>query len=269
MPSYRPRDQDVPGPAETQAVTDRTSLLTAALAAPWDDTPRLAFADWLQERDDPAEYALGQFIRAGVTAARFRDQDVIDDPAFYRALVDLSAVSTTGHPARWVAALGLGPTPLSDRDWGWDNVADRVTVRVGAAAAVVERGMIAGLTVTLGEWSDAAPRALAAWPVERVAVADRPGFGYRVEPPKTATGMWRLVSVLRVPARRVRIGGGPIVPALAPGPFLVESADEWNAAHEYPTRAALVADIVPASCRLADELIEVAGDRWPGRLPGR
>jgi hypothetical protein len=39
-----------------------------------------------------------------------------------------------------------------------------------------------------------------AWPLERVMIADKPGFGYRVEPPKGESGVWRLVAVLRVPA---------------------------------------------------------------------
>jgi uncharacterized protein (TIGR02996 family) len=35
------------------------ALLAAIAAAPDDDLPRLALADWLEERDDP----LGEFIR--------------------------------------------------------------------------------------------------------------------------------------------------------------------------------------------------------------
>jgi uncharacterized protein (TIGR02996 family) len=40
-------------------MTEREAFLAAIAAAPDDDVPRLVFADWLEERDDP----LGEFIR--------------------------------------------------------------------------------------------------------------------------------------------------------------------------------------------------------------
>jgi uncharacterized protein (TIGR02996 family) len=38
-------------------VNDRDALFAAILAHPDEDTPRLAFADWLEERGDEAEVA--------------------------------------------------------------------------------------------------------------------------------------------------------------------------------------------------------------------
>jgi uncharacterized protein (TIGR02996 family) len=91
-------------------VTYRAALLAAVLDAPWDDTPRFVCADWLRERDDPADHARGRFLAAGVAAARFRDQDPIDDPDFYRVLEDLSGVASAGDPAGWVtASASVGP----------------------------------------------------------------------------------------------------------------------------------------------------------------
>ncbi|MDB5312583.1 MAG: hypothetical protein JWO38_6785, partial [Gemmataceae bacterium] len=58
---------------------------------------------------------------------------------------------STGSPAVWIAALELGPVPLTVRDWAWVNVADRVTVRVGSAAGVFVRGMLEEVAVTLHE----------------------------------------------------------------------------------------------------------------------
>src|SRR5690242_1539927 len=40
-------------------MNEREGFLAAIQEAPDDDTPRLVFADWLDERDDP----LGEFIR--------------------------------------------------------------------------------------------------------------------------------------------------------------------------------------------------------------
>jgi uncharacterized protein (TIGR02996 family) len=48
-------------------MTDHDALLAAILARPDEDTPRLAFADWLQENDDPDR---GEFIRLEVELAR-------------------------------------------------------------------------------------------------------------------------------------------------------------------------------------------------------
>jgi uncharacterized protein (TIGR02996 family) len=243
-------------------VTDRDALLSAALLAPRDDTPRLAYADLLQERDDPAEYARGRFLRAGVAAARFRHDDVIDDPAFYAALEDLAAVAADGHPARWVAALGPGPAD----DWGWDNVGDRVTVRVGAAAGVFERGMLAGLRVTLADWCAAAPAALAEWPVERVEVADVPGMFFYVEPPADGRTGWGLTAGLTIlprhptPTRLARLRGTPDADYGPPPP-----PHRWAAGEEFPERAALVAGAATASARLADAIKGRAGSWWPAR----
>jgi uncharacterized protein (TIGR02996 family) len=44
------------------------SFLTAILSNPHDDTPRLVFADWLEERDGPGDAARAEFIRLSVGA---------------------------------------------------------------------------------------------------------------------------------------------------------------------------------------------------------
>jgi uncharacterized protein (TIGR02996 family) len=55
-------------------MADRATFLAAIRAAPDDDTPRLVFADWLDERGDP----LGEFVRVQVELERIRDE--LDDP---------------------------------------------------------------------------------------------------------------------------------------------------------------------------------------------
>src|SRR5438874_5119877 len=48
-------------------MTDRDALLTAIIAEPDEDTPRLAYADWLDENGDPDR---AEFIRAQIEAER-------------------------------------------------------------------------------------------------------------------------------------------------------------------------------------------------------
>src|SRR6516225_6153600 len=52
--------------------TDRDALLAAICAAPDEDTPRLVFADWLDENGSPNWAAL---IRAECELARLADDD--------------------------------------------------------------------------------------------------------------------------------------------------------------------------------------------------
>src|SRR5688572_8800998 len=55
-------------------MTDRDTLHAAVLLQPAEDVPRLAYADCLQEDGDDE---LAEFIRARVTAAKYRDETVI------------------------------------------------------------------------------------------------------------------------------------------------------------------------------------------------
>jgi uncharacterized protein (TIGR02996 family) len=48
-------------------MSDREALLTAIFAAPDDDAPRLVYADWLDEHEEPAQAA---FIRTQIELAR-------------------------------------------------------------------------------------------------------------------------------------------------------------------------------------------------------
>jgi uncharacterized protein (TIGR02996 family) len=89
-------------------MTDRESLLAAALDQPDDDTSRLVLADFLREQPDPADVALGRFLRAGVVASRYRSANVIEEAVFYAASPSCRpSPSTVGRP-RWLASLGWG-----------------------------------------------------------------------------------------------------------------------------------------------------------------
>src|SRR5262249_22684436 len=133
------------------------------------------------------------------------------------ATADGSAVAATGLPAGWLSLLGLGPPRLTARDWAWDSTADRVTVRVGKAAGMFGRGMLAGLTLMLGEWYEVASRALSVWPVEQVTITDVPGLSFSVSAPTPPRPGWVLTGTVRVPGRRGPLAGGwPLRPGPAP-----------------------------------------------------
>jgi uncharacterized protein (TIGR02996 family) len=238
-------------------VDDRTALLSNVLAAPEDDTARLVLADWLEEHGEPA---FGRFVRAGVVAARYRDEAVIEDPDYFRALRALSDVTSAGGPARWLSALGVGPAPLAPGGWAWDNAGDRVTVRLGGAAGVFTRGLLAELEVTLSEWYAVAGGALAVWPLETARATDVPGLSFLIAPVESG---WRLTGRLRLSRRRVPLTGTLLPAAVAPSAALVQGPAEWAADHVFADRDALVSAAAKEAAAIADELKDAAGDRWP------
>jgi uncharacterized protein (TIGR02996 family) len=76
-------------------MTDDEAFLRAILAAPRDEAPRLAFADWLDERDDPR----GAYLRAEVNWARSRSVGDMDE---------LRAAATGLDPV-WTARMSRPP----------------------------------------------------------------------------------------------------------------------------------------------------------------
>ncbi|MDB5313301.1 MAG: hypothetical protein JWO38_7503 [Gemmataceae bacterium] len=78
-------------------MSDRESFLRAIRATPDDDTPRLVFADWLDDRGDP----LGEFVRVQIELHAIRDQ--LDNPRA-RDLTDRESVLLGTHGHDW-----LGP----------------------------------------------------------------------------------------------------------------------------------------------------------------
>jgi uncharacterized protein (TIGR02996 family) len=254
-------------------VTDRDTLLSTVLANPADYTARLVLADLLRESDDPDEQARGRFLWAGVTAAGFRDHELIDDPLYYSAQEEINAVAVAGYPALWLSALGLGPQPLTVGNWAWDCTLDRVTVRMGATVGTFSRGMLSELTVTLGEWYDIAPAALLAWPVEAVSVSDVPGLTIRAEPPGDERTEWRLSGSLTLqlprPAGRRRNPLLRLNEAMFGPEGEVEPApsSRWSAEREFSERGKLVADIVRMSEAVVDAIRSQSAGLWP--TPGR
>ena len=226
-------------------MTDRDALLAAALENPSDDTARLVLADYLEEHGEPE---LGRFVRAGVTASRFRFRGPEPDEQelFDAALAEIAALARAGSPVGWVAALGLGPRPLTPADGVAEHVTDdRVSVRIGPARAEFQRGMLIRLSITLGEWYDIAGRAMAAWPLERVLIRELPGVGFWVEPPVEDRPGWTLEASLSVPpsrqiesTRRQALAELLMPPALGGGRLRRPSrtAPRWSARWPLPRR---------------------------------
>lgn len=238
-------------------MSDRDVLLANILNFPADDTARLVLADWLEEN---GEEAFGQFLRAGVLAAQLQARDQLDDSAYYHLLQTIAEVTTGGNPARWLSALGVGPSPLIACDWMWDNAGDRVTVRIGAFAGVFTRGLLTELEVTLGEWYTLAATTLTTWPVERVRASDVPGLSFQIE--RLADG-WQLTGQVRLPRRNVPLIGQAIPSAISPGAVLIHSDAEWGADQFFADRVTLVAGIAKESASIVADLMDAAGDRWP------
>src|SRR4051812_30924932 len=126
-------------------MSDAAAFLRAILAAPDDDLPRLVYADYLDERDDPR----GQFIRLQIAIAAIADEPrsesgVFDtcrptarDPGDEVRLADLRAEESSFLAAfgpEWLALLGTGATGLRF----WRGVLD--TVRCRAETFVAEAG---------------------------------------------------------------------------------------------------------------------------------
>jgi hypothetical protein len=179
---------------------------------------------------------------------------------------------TNPETARQLTGLGLDPPPVpppgppGQIERAGDD--DRITVRLGPVTGEFERGMLAGLTVvTLRQWCDAAGRALAAWPVERVTVSDVRGMVLWVTPPETGPGPWLLSASLTVVEYPVRRRGRLLSWLIGPhqtDPPQPAGATRWTAEMTFPDRAALVVGAGDRSVRLATELRDQAGYRWPG-----
>jgi uncharacterized protein (TIGR02996 family) len=74
-------------------VPDHDKLHAAILNDPADDTARLIMADMLRESDDTEAQARGRFLWAGVTASRFRDEELIEDRLYSTATGEIAVVA--------------------------------------------------------------------------------------------------------------------------------------------------------------------------------
>ena len=122
-------------------MTDRAALIRAVLASPDDDTPRLVFADWL---DDHGEARLAAFIRDQIECARHANRHELDT---YHTFL------------QWKDAAFAGECALDV--WG-------VAAEFLFPLASWNRGFLESLAWTYEAWKDYATAVLALHPVRRV-----------------------------------------------------------------------------------------------------
>lgn len=258
-------------------MNEREALLAAIRADPADDTPRLVYADWLREQPGEYDRALGRFVWAGVTLARFRGREVVEDGMFFDAIRDQteSAPRVLDVQARYL----FGWDRLTT-EWAWDNEAaapDRITLasippksevpltrrelrerrrtRLPEPALIWERGFVAGVRVPLYQLFHDAGRFLRACPVERFEAVEVPGLTFRVQGP--ADG-WRLSGELKVEVRRVGTAANP------PKNTVVEYTSALPSPGWEPGREHLVERAGRFAYSLCSFLMIQSGNRWPG-----
>ena len=83
-------------------MTDREMLLAAICANPDEDTPRLAFADWLQEQGGKENILRADYIRGAIRLAR----EELFSPAWQKAKKEWDKVN---GPSAAGPALGCTP----------------------------------------------------------------------------------------------------------------------------------------------------------------
>jgi uncharacterized protein (TIGR02996 family) len=224
-------------------LSDRNTLLRIVLENPADDTARLVLADCLRESDDPNVLARGRFLWAGVVSSRRAPQADEPDPLTELAVCDLMTVTGQGHPARWRADLGIGPSPLTRDDWDWSIERDLVSITIKPRSGCFSRGMLSQLSVLLGEWYEMGEKALSLWPIERVNILDVPGLYIAIE--KTGEA-WELVGGFGPDEDDIRIEPDP---------------NFWSIRHQFDDRRSLVAWAGRDSQALVDRLNAQQEDR--------
>jgi len=90
-------------------MTDGDALHAAILAAPDDDTPRLVYADWLQENDRPER---AEFIRLQIAMARLMPHELV---AWNMRTIEMQASEKAllaAHGEEWLAPLRAKGEPF-------------------------------------------------------------------------------------------------------------------------------------------------------------
>jgi len=90
-------------------VDERRALMAAIIANPEEDTPRLVFADWLDEYGDEHDRARAEFIRLQIEAARLPKSD-----KKRKKLEDAARKLANAHHETWLSPLRAFVHQLSD-----------------------------------------------------------------------------------------------------------------------------------------------------------
>ncbi|MCI0702082.1 MAG: TIGR02996 domain-containing protein, partial [Planctomycetia bacterium] len=133
---------------------DRQALMAAIIANPQEDTPRLVFADWLQEHGDKHDQARAEFIRLQIKLAQ------LPEGAESKKLAEQAKALDKKHRKAWLK-------PLSVFDWQFR----------GTSITRFTRGLVDSWIVMPGDFlriggSSLLPDALAEVGVERLDFYD-------------------------------------------------------------------------------------------------
>lgn len=165
--------------------TDLDLLLAAVLAEPEEDTPRLAFADALDERGGPGDAERAEFVRVQCQIAAL-EEDGHDGPPDdgHTCCEDPCPVcgAVERHRGLVARSLELSGVQVPHPHGGHSSLelVMRGPVRLVEMPGLVDygfrRGFIEWVTCTAEDWLAAGDSILAAHPVRRVSLADDPRF---------------------------------------------------------------------------------------------
>lgn len=151
---------------------DGDALLAAIAAHPDNDTPRLIYADWLEERADAVSVTRAQYIRASVEHAKWFDPHEIGP------LCEAERKAMASQMALWVPA--LWPVPpceslhaLGRYTWmftGGEGFALHGTPEQPGHRADYRRGFCELVVMPLRVWERYAPTLLALEPLIRTVI---------------------------------------------------------------------------------------------------
>lgn len=185
-------------------MSDEPALLAAIRASPLERTPRLLYADWLDEHDRPRDGALQRVLaeperddhRLNYAAVCERDGDAAR-AEFVRAQVELAAVmaNIASDLTRPVSPMLERMTYLRSREaelwdegnWlGWkskdwfDTINSYLRPQQYTTIGIRHwlRGFVESLTCTAADWLAGADAILAAHPVLKVRLTTWPGYQF-------------------------------------------------------------------------------------------
>lgn len=135
-------------------------FLAAIRAAPEDDSPRLVFADWLDER---GESARAELIRTQCELATLG----IQHPRLYELGGGEARIAESGEA--WLFA----PWPKTD-DYSWSGLGgDGIVVAFGGVELTWDRGFVDEVRCTADDWLRRGDTVLARHPVTAVTLTSR------------------------------------------------------------------------------------------------
>lgn len=260
------------------AVNERAGFLAAILADPADDTARLAYADWLRERDDPFDRLHGRFMAAGLALHHTRVPEENNEGVFF------AAAREQNDTAREVIAVQVRHLlGWAEDAWNWENetaAPGRLTATLTAdpvtgetvrqrqdrrrhpeprPAVVWERGCVTGVRLPLTTWATRAEWIFAHCPLERVELVEVPGLVLTLVRDQTARGGWRMSGELNLRRRRA-LGINPALPAARYHRFI----PSYEANADGLTRDRAAVNLWDWTEIALTYLSQAAGPRWPG-----